>query len=107
MEYGLLALIALVVGAGAAGGVLTGWSCHRRVLVLEESIKVYITAFNDRLNEVERIATRDQKREAANFKWSKKAKDEEALAANLTRDPNGTALIPAGHAWDPRTWGRS
>jgi hypothetical protein len=107
MEYGILALIALVVGAGVTGGVLAGWSCHRRVLVLEESIKVYITSFNDRLNEVERIATRDQKREAANVKWSKKAKDEEALAANLTRDSGVNALVQPGHPWDPRTWGKT
>jgi hypothetical protein len=106
MEYGLLALIALVLGASVTGGVLVGWGCHRRVLVLEESLKVYITSFNDRLNEVERIATRDQKREAANVKWSKKAKDDEALAATLTNPNGGLPALQPGHAWDPRTWGR-
>jgi hypothetical protein len=102
MEYGILALIASVLGGGVAGGLLAAIGYHRRLLVLEESITVYRTAVNDRLNELERITTRDIKREAANIKWSKKSTADEALAQQLvSRSANGP-----GHAWDPRTWGQ-
>jgi hypothetical protein len=104
MEYGLLTLIALVLGGGMAGGLLSAIGYHRRLLVLEESIQVYRTAVNDRLNELERITTRDIKREAANVKWGKKNATDEALAETLLKANAGRTTAP--HAWDPRTWGQ-
>jgi hypothetical protein len=106
MEYGILALIGIVLGASVAGGLLAAWSCHRRVLVLEESIKVYFTSFDDRLNVLSRIATREQKSDAAKTRWNKKDAQEAELAKVLTDSSNGSTSVALMNAWDPRTWGK-
>jgi len=106
MEYGILFGIACVVGGGVAGGLLTSWGCHRRLLALEENLKVILLAYDDRLNQLTKIVTRQDKTAAAEARWSgKKTKDEETLKALTTIAANGT-VEPAMHPWDPRTWGR-
>jgi hypothetical protein len=108
MEYGLLLLITAVVAGGVAGGLLGAWSCHRRILVLEETWKVMSVCYEDRLKQIEKIITRQDKSAAATIKWSKKAAEEEALAAILAKPANGaTPAAVAAHPWDPRTWGDS
>lgn len=105
MEYAVLTLIACALGAGTAGGFLASWSCHRRLLALEENLKVILGAYDDRLNLLNKIVTRQDKSEAAKVRWSNKdAKDEEAIAA-LSK--LGSPSHAAPHPWDPRTWGSS
>ena len=107
MEYGLLALIAIVVGGGTAGGLLITWGCHRRLLALEENLKVILLAYDDRLSQLTKIVTRQDKSEAAKIRWSGKEIKETAQAQALLALNGGAAVEPVGHPWDPRTWGRS
>jgi hypothetical protein len=105
MDYVFLFLIALCLGAGVAGGLLSAWNCHRRLLALEENLKVILDAFNDRLNQLSKIAIRQDKSEAAKTRWSKKELEDGALAERLGKGVGGRAMDPPGHPWDPRTWG--
>jgi hypothetical protein len=106
MEYGILLIIAFSLGAGVAGGLLAAWSCHRRMLVIEETLKVVLPAMDDRIAQATKIATREQKTEAANIRWSKAKRQDESLAEQLTKTgPGQTDLALIGHPWDPRTWG--
>jgi hypothetical protein len=98
MEYGLLALISLVLGGGVAGGLLNAWSVHRRLLALEENLKVILGAYDDRMNQIQKIITRQDKTAAAEARWGKKDIELEKIKALAT--PNA-----APHPWDPRTWG--
>lgn len=101
MEYGLLTIISLVIGGGVAGGLLNAWSCHRRVLALEENLKVILGAYDDRMNQIQKIITRQDKTAAADARWGKKDLELEkikALATTAQANP---------HPWDPRTWGSS
>lgn len=106
MDYGILVLMALVVGGGVAGGLLSAWSCHRRVHALEEYTKIQHTANEDRFNQLSRIVTRQDKTEAAKARWSKKDVDENTLVKTLTDQSAGTLSQVVGHPWDPRTWGK-
>lgn len=104
-EYGLLILACLL--AGVIGRLLVDFSWHRRLLALEEGIKAVLIAYDDRLNELTRIVTRQDKREAGETRWKKKNAEDEATLKALT-DTRGESLSPAvGHPWDPRTWGKS
>jgi len=105
MEYGILLFIASALGCGVAGGFLASWSCHRRILALEETLKVIVTAHDDRLNQLTKIVVRQDKSEAAKVRWSGKTAKEDALVESLKTLPGQTTLIDAGHPWDPRTWG--
>jgi len=106
MDYAFLALIALCLGAGVAGGLLSAWSCHRRLLALEENLKVILDAFNDRLNQLSKIVIRQDKSEAAKARWTKKDQEEAGLLKTLTADPTDFTSSRIGHPWDPRTWGK-
>jgi hypothetical protein len=88
-----------------AGGLLAAWSAHRRLLALETGLQATLTGFSDRLNELERITTRDIKREAAATRWGKGKAADEALVRQIREAGPETALATAGHPWDPRTWG--
>jgi hypothetical protein len=102
MEYGLLVVISLCLGSAVCGGLLSAWSCHRRLLALEETLKVILTAYDDRLNQLSKIVVRQDKTEAAKIRWSGKAAQDEALAKSLT----AAAPALARHPWDPRLWGK-
>ena len=106
MDYGIVFLIALVLGAGVAGGLLSAWGCHRRLLALEENLKVILMAYDDRLNQLSKIVIRQDKTEAAKARWSKKDVDEVTLAKALTEIPGHMRMGEPGHPWDPRTWGK-
>jgi len=106
MDYAFLALIAFFLVAGVAGGLLFAWSCHRRVLALEENLKVILDAFNDRLNQLSKIAIRQDKSEAAKTRWTKKDQDEAGLMKTLTDQSGSVSSQVSGHPWDPRTWGK-
>jgi hypothetical protein len=107
MDVALLLLIAGCLGAGVGGGVLASWGCHRRLLALEENLKVILTAYDDRISQLTKIVVRQDKTEAAKARWSQKDLKEDALAKTLTQI-SGTNETPGlGHPWDPRTWGAS
>ena len=76
MELGLLAVIAAVIGGGVAGGLCTTWSLARRTLTLE-----------DRLNTVQEIITKRDKRAAAEVRWTKADQRADELAKSLKRMP--------------------
>ena len=100
MEYALLVLIALCLGGGVAGGLLSAWSCHRRILALEQNSQLLFTSLEDRIGQLTKIVVRQDKSEAAKTRWSKKDAEVEAIAALAkTTQPNNL------HPWDPRTWG--
>jgi len=105
MEYGILVLIALTLGAGFAGGLLNAWSAHRRILAIEENLKIVLGALDDRINMLQKIVIRQDKSEAAKVRWTKKEQDDNEVARILTGKPLGSPAMPA--AWDPRTWGKS
>jgi hypothetical protein len=106
MEYAYLVVIAICLGAGVGGGLLSAWSCHRRVLALEVSLKVILTGFDDQINQLTKIVVRQDKSEAAKARWSKKDLEETTLAKQLTDNIGQPSVIGPGHAWDPRTWGK-
>lgn len=105
MELGILAVIALVLGAGVTGGLLNAWSCHRRLLAIEENLKIVLGAIDDRINMLQKIVIRQDKSEAAKVRWSKKDREAEEIEKMLTVKPLDNGIMPA--AWDPRTWGKS
>jgi hypothetical protein len=107
MDYVVLAMIAGCLGAGVAGGVLVSWGCHRRLLALEQNLKIILVAYDDRLNQLTKIAVRQDKTEAAKARWSKKETQDEQLAMALTGKPGNSMVELPPHAWDPRTWGES
>lgn len=105
MDYVVLAMIAGCLGAGVAGGVLVSWGCHRRLLALEQNLKIILTAYDDRLNQLTKIAVRQDKSEAAKARWTKKELQDENLALALTDKSKTNGSQDVAHAWDPRTWG--
>lgn len=104
MEYGILLFLTIALAAGVAGGFLASWSCHRRLLVLEEDTKVRNVATADRFNQLEKIVVRQDKSEAAKVRWSKKEIDDAATLKQLT-NVNNNGGAPATLPWDPRVWG--
>jgi len=60
MDIALLVVIACVLGGGVAGGLVTTWSLYRRTLRLE-----------DLVNTLQDIVTRQDKRKAAEVRWTK------------------------------------
>jgi len=76
MELGLLAVIALVLGGGVAGGLLTTWSLYRRTLRLEDIV-----------NQLQDIVTRQDKRKAAEVRWTKADLQAAQLAEAIKRAP--------------------
>jgi len=85
MELGLLALIALVLGGGVAGGLLTTWSLYRRTLRLEDIV-----------NQLQDIVTRQDKRKAAEVRWTKADLQAAQLAEAIKRSPEPSN---AGNPW--------
>ena len=106
METASVMIIAACLGAGVAGGMLSAWSCHRRVLVLEETFKLVVVSLEDRIKQLTAIAVRQDKSEAAKARWSKKEQDDHALAKALALTGPDPTTPAAGHPWDPRTWGK-
>lgn len=105
MEYGILVLIAAVVGGGFAGGLLNAWSAHRRILAIEENLKIVLGALDDRINMLQKIVIRQDKSEAAKVRWSKKEREDDEIGQLLSAKPTGGFATP--QAWDPRTWGKN
>lgn len=60
MELGLILLIAVILGGSVAGGLVTTWKLHRRMLRLEDIV-----------NTLQDITTRQDKKAAAQVRWSK------------------------------------
>jgi hypothetical protein len=104
MDIVLWLTIAACLGAGVAGGLISAWSCHRRMLVLEETFKLVVVSLEDRIKQLTNIAVRQDKSEAAKVRWSKKETDDHALLKQVADASGGSSLV--GHPWDPRTWGR-
>jgi len=103
MDYAILGLIALCLGAGVAGGVLSAWGAHRRLLALEVNLQVILDGHDNRIKQLSDMVIRGQKRDAAATRWTKKdLEDEATIKALTTAGPEA-----AGHPWDPRTWGMS
>lgn len=69
MDMALLALIALLLGAAVAGGLVSTWSLHRRTRKLEYA-----------LNDVEDRLLTVRNREKADKRWQKEQTIEDELA---------------------------
>jgi phage tail tape-measure protein len=93
--------VSLVVGI--LGGLIGTWSSLRYQLVLEQRQKDMEAAFDDRLNTLQKIVTRQDKTAAVTARWEKAKKTDEALVNELTTVP---AVRPKMHPWDPRLWGK-
>lgn len=106
METATVMVIAACLGAGVCGGVLSSWACHRRLLVLEETFKLVVTSLEDRIEQLTKIAVRQDKSEAAKARWTKKEHDDHALVKALTDGRTELTSSVVGHPWDPRTWGK-
>lgn len=107
MDIVTLIVIASCLGAGAAGGLISAWSCHRRVLVLEETFKIVVTSLEDRIEQVTKIAVRQDKSDAAKVRWSKKESDDQKVLSELDKSRVAMGLSNSeNHPWDPRTWGK-
>ena len=105
MELSILVLVAAVVGGGFAGGLLNAWSAHRRILAIEENLKIVLGALDDRINMLQKIVIRQDKSEAAKVRWTKRDRDDEEIGKMLTAKPleNFSSPLP----WDPRIWGKN
>jgi uncharacterized protein HemX len=77
MDTAVLALIAILLGAGVGGGLLTTWTLHRRTFRLEF-----------RLNELEDALLTLRNREKALKRWSKAEAQQTELEA-LLGSPQG------------------
>jgi phage tail tape-measure protein len=93
--------VSLVVGI--LGGLIGTWASLRYQLVLEQRQKDMEAAFDDRLNTLQKIVTRQDKTAAVTARWEKTKKADEALVNELTTVP---AVRPKMHPWDPRLWGK-
>jgi hypothetical protein len=93
--------VSLVVGV--LGGMIGSWSSYRYQLVLDQRQKAMETMFDDRLNQIQKIVTRQDKTAAVEARWSKAKKVDEKLIEELTTVP---AVRPKLHPWDPRLWGK-
>jgi hypothetical protein len=89
---------------GVLGGLIGSWSSYRYQLVLDQRQKAMETMFDDRLNQIQKIVTRQDKTAAVTARWEKGKKADEKLAEELTALP---ALVPRVPPWDPRLWGKS
>lgn len=105
MDVVFLVLIAGCLAAGVAGGLLSAWSCHRRLLALELDLKTILTSYEDRINQLTKIVVRQDKSDAAKARWSKKDSADESLIKTLTEGHDAQRSLALGHPWDPRTWG--
>lgn len=76
MELGFALLITGVIAGGVSGALLRVWSIHSRLYSVES-----------RLSVVEGISVREVKIRAANERWRKPSKDEEAIAAAIAAGP--------------------
>jgi len=99
MDIAILILIACALGGGVAGGLLSTWGCHRRILALEETFKLIATSYEDRINQLTKIVVRQDKSDAAKVRWGRADKQLEEIKQLATQPPQ------VGHPWDPRTWG--
>jgi hypothetical protein len=106
MEIATVMVIAACLGAGVAGGVLSSWACHRRLLALEETFKLVVTSLEDRIEQLTKIAVRQDKSAAAQARWSKKEEHDHSLVKHLTDSRSDQTSSFLGHPWDPRTWGK-
>jgi hypothetical protein len=87
---------------GVLGGLLGSWSSWRYQLVLDQRQKAMETAYDDRLNQIAKIVTRQDKTAAVTARWEKSKKADETLAQELTTVP---AVRAMPRPWDPRLWG--
>jgi hypothetical protein len=94
---------AISLFVGVLGGLIGSWSSYRYQLVLDQRQKAMETVFDDRLNQIQKIVTRQDKTAAVMARWEKGKKADEKLAEELTpaRDPR-QVMLP----WDPRLWGK-
>jgi len=76
MDYAILVLIALVIGGGVTGGVIRAWSLHAELRRLRDEVG----ALHDRIQS-------EQKKRAANGRWSNQDIKEELKTAPLEQVP--------------------
>jgi ABC-type antimicrobial peptide transport system permease subunit len=97
--------IAVVIGlvGGVLGGLFGSWTSYRFQLALDQRQKTMEASFDDRLNTLQKMVTRQDKSAAVTARFSKAKTDDEKLATELTSVP----ALASMHPWDPRLWGKS
>lgn len=103
MIFEILTVLALSAVVSGLVTMFAAWSTNRRLLAVEEYLKVREPAVDDRLNQIQKVAIREMKSDAAKTRWSKREVEEAALVKQLA---NPAATEPDLALWDPRTWGR-
>jgi type II secretory pathway pseudopilin PulG len=100
-----VAIILVVVSAlaSAALGVWLGIKFYAlRLLALEKQTELAFTCMEDKVNELQRVATRNQSRDAVNSRWKKKdATDAETIQELKKIEPKTLDTVPM---YDPTTW---
>jgi len=101
-----IAIIVVVVSALASAvlGVWLGMKYYAlRLLALEKQTELSFVTVEDRLHELQRIAMRNQSRDAVNSRWKKKDETDEAALRELAKvKPNsGAAEAPL---FNPTDW---
>jgi predicted transcriptional regulator len=94
-------VVSLIVGI--LGGLIGHWSTIRFQLVLEQRQQAMEVVLNDRINQIAKIVTRQDKVNAVETRWAQKKTRDETLVKELTELP---LAKPAPHPWDPRLWGK-
>jgi hypothetical protein len=104
MDYVYLVNFAVSLIVGVIGGLIGNWSSWRFQLVLDQRQKTMETCYDDRLNQIQKIITRQDKTAAVTARWEKSKKSDEALAQELTTVPAARSRVLP---WDPRLWGKT
>jgi len=101
-----LAIIVVVMSALASSalGVWLGMKFYAlRLLALEKQTELSFLTVEDRLHELQRIALRNQSRDAVNARWKKKDETDELALKELAKvKPNGDAA--AAPLFNPTDW---
>lgn len=92
-----LVIILVVVSAlaSAALGVWLGMKFYAlRLLALEKQTELSFTCMEDKVNELQRVATRNQSRDAVNSRWKKRDETDEQTLKELAKvKPNGGDVV--------------
>jgi type II secretory pathway pseudopilin PulG len=103
MEYAIVIVVISSLASGALG-VWLGFKFYGlQLLALEKQTELAFTCMEDRVNELQRVATRNQTRDAVNMRWKKKDETDEATLKELHKIKPASETLPMP-GFDPVKW---